>query len=91
MSHSKKTKRGKSLFVEKWNPSAKRHINVCALCGAVGYKPSIDDDGFIHPSPNVSDYEHMAIRSELKRIYTPLSLDSLGRCEACAKAMDGSK
>ena len=43
MSHSKYTKRGKSLYIEKWNPSAKRFINTCVICGAQGYNPSIDD------------------------------------------------
>lgn len=87
MSHNK-TKRGNSLYVESWNPSAKKHINTCCVCGKQGYKPSIEEDGFIHPSPRVTDYEHAAILVELSKIMQPLELDSLGRCEQCAKVMD---
>ena len=88
MSHSKKTKRGHSLYVENWNPSAKRFVRVCALCGTQGYDPSIDEEGFVHPSVNVTDYEHSAIQAELTRIMKPLALDELGRCETCARVMD---
>ena len=42
MSHSKTTKKGYSLYIEKWNPKAKRYINTCALCGKQGYNPSIE-------------------------------------------------
>lgn len=89
MSHSKKTKRGFSLYVERWNPKAKRFVNVCALCGAEGYDPSIDEEGFTHPSVNVTDYEHSAIQAELSRIMKPLALDELGRCEDCRRVMEG--
>ena len=41
MSHSKKTKKDFSLYVEKWNPSAKKFINTCAICNSKGYNPSI--------------------------------------------------
>lgn len=88
MSHSKKTKRGNSLYVESWNPSAKKHINTCRICGAQGYNPSIEEDGFIHPSPNATDYEHCAIYAELSKIMPPLALDELDRCAQCAKIMD---
>ena len=46
MSHSKKTKRGSSLYIENWNPRARRFIAVCALCGREGYRPSILEEGF---------------------------------------------
>ena len=46
MSHSKVTKRGYSLYVEKWNPSAKKYINICAVCGHKGYSPVIERDEF---------------------------------------------
>lgn len=82
MSHSKYTKRGKSLYVEHSNPDAKRFINTCALCGAQGYRPTIDEDGF------TSDLIHKVIRAELKRIFSPLPLDNLGRCADCAKIME---
>ena len=88
MSHSKKTKRGSSLFVESWNAKAKNFINECALCGRRGFSPTILEEGFVHPSPNKTDFEHNAIKAELSAILEPLALDELGRCDICAKNMD---
>ena len=89
MSHSKVNKKGKSLYVESWNKSAKNFINTCVICGAKGYSPTIDEDGFIYDnSNNIENFEHRAIRQELKSILSPLALDELGRCEICAKLMD---
>ena len=89
MSHSKMTKRGRSHFVESWNPSAKRFIVTCALCGATGYNPTIDDEGFVYnEAKSVKNFEHCAIRDELRAIYKPLPLDTLGRCPVCAQAME---
>lgn len=89
MAHSKMTKRGRSHFVDSWNPSAKKFINTCRICSAQGYNPTIDDDGFVYDnSGRIVNFEHRAIRIELTRIYKPLPLDSLGRCSTCAKIMD---
>ena len=88
MSHSKMTKRGRSLYVEKWNPSAKRFIKSCSVCGDVGYDPGIENSGFIHPSENKVDYEHRAIYTQLTSIYKPIYLDDLGRCSSCRAAME---
>lgn len=89
MSHSKHTKRGSSLYIEKWNPSAKRFINTCAVCGARGYSPTIDDDGFVFDkAKNIASLVRRAIRAELKSVLQPLSVDTLGRCEDCAKRME---
>ena len=89
MSHSKYTKRGNSLYIEKWNPSAKRFINTCTVCGAQGYDLGIDEDGFVYDNAKkIADFEHRAIREELKRVLKPLSLDSFGRCSDCAKAIN---
>lgn len=74
MSHSKMTKRGRSHYVESWNPDAKRFINTCAVCGDRGYNPSIEDEGFIHPSANKTDYVHHAIYTELTRTLKPLQI-----------------
>ena len=82
MSHSKTTKRGKSLYIDKWNPAAKRFINICAVCGAQGYSPTIDEDGF------VCDDARRVICRELKSVFKPLPVDALGRCPDCAKRMD---
>ena len=88
MAHSKMTKKGKSYYVDKWNPSAKAFIDTCSLCGAQGYNPSIDEEGFVHPAPDKTDFVHRAIRAELTEILSPLPLDRLGRCAQCAKLMD---
>ena len=82
------TKRGRSQFVESWNPKAKKFINKCALCGAEGYSPSIDEDGFIYENGN-TNYEHRAMHAELTSILKPLALDELGRCDTCRRTMEG--
>ena len=82
MSHSKTTKKGYSLYIEKCNPKAKKYINTCALCGKQGYNPSIEQEGFI------DDAERRAIYIELKKTLSALPLDDYGRCADCAKRMD---
>ena len=47
MSHSKHTKRGYSLYIENWNRSAKKYINICCICGHKGYSPVIEQDDFV--------------------------------------------
>ena len=89
MSHSKFTKRGNSLYVDNWNPAAKKFINTCSVCGAEGYDPSIDEEGFVYDNAgNITNSEHRAIRTELQRILNPLPLDHLGRCSTCSRIMD---
>ncbi len=44
MSHGKHTKRGYSLYLEKWDPAAKKYIHTCALCGCRGYSPALEQD-----------------------------------------------
>ena len=73
MSHSKKTKRGYSLYLEQWNPNAKKYINVCKVCGR----------------KFCSDPKNRAVYSELVRTLQRLPLDEAGRCEVCAGLMDG--
>ena len=82
MSHSKHTKRGYSLYIEKWNGSAKKYINTCKICGHTGYSPVIEQDDFR------SSLENAAIYKELTKILNKLELDELGRCQACAKVQD---
>lgn len=89
MSHSKPSKRGSSLYIEKWNPAAKKHVNTCGICGKQGFNPSILEEGFVHPSVNQTDYVHSAMQAELTRAMEPLALDELGRCEVCARIMEG--
>ncbi len=89
MSHSKTTKRGRSQYIEKWNPSAKKYINICVLCGRKGYNPSIEEHGFIKDDMRLgSDLERKAIYSELTKTLKPLSLDNEGRCSDCANRME---
>ena len=82
MSHSKTTKKGYSLYIEKWNPKAKKYINTCKVCGAQGYNPSIDSEGFS------DDSERRIIRDELKKTLSALPLDDYGICVDCAKRMN---
>ncbi len=92
MSHSKMTKRGRSQYIEKWNPSAKKYINTCIICGTQGYKPSIEEVDFVKENIcRIDDLENAAIRAELKKIFSPLHLDDLNRCSICAKQMDKQK
>ncbi len=88
MSHSKMTKRGHSLYIERWNPSAQKYINTCSLCGRQGYSPAIEDEDFIKPLRQIGDLERVAIYNELTKILKPLPLDSYGRCRECAKRMN---
>ena len=78
MSHSNQTKRGYSLYIEKWHRSAKKYINTCAICGHKGYSPVIEHEEFCN---------HV-IQKELSKTLCKLSLDELGRCEDCAKVHD---
>lgn len=82
MSHSKITKRGFSLYIERWNRSAKKYINICSICGCKGYRPEIENDDFC------SNFEKKVIYKELTKILTRLPLDKLGRCAECAKIQD---
>ena len=84
MTHSKFRKRGKSLYLDSWNPKAKKYIHTCCLCGREGYSPAILEDDF------VNDIERKAIYEELIRMFdSALALDSFGRCKECAKLQDG--
>ena len=82
MSHSKHTKRGYSLYIEKWNGSAKKYINTCKICGHTGYSPVIESESFCDSSENKVIFE------ELAKTLSRLELDELGRCKYCAKIHD---
>ena len=82
MSHSKMTKRGRSQYLENWNPAAKKYINICKICGHRGYSSAIDEEDFCDILGNG------AIRYELKKTLERLDLDELGRCEICARVHD---
>lgn len=82
MSHSKVIKRGYSLYIEKWNPSAKKYINICAVCGHKGYSPVIERDDFCDGPKNRVVYR------ELSKTLCKLELDEFGRCRDCAGVQD---
>ena len=82
MSHSKHTKRGHSLYIEKWNKSAKKYVNTCAICGANGYSPVIEYDDFC------TSLENNVIFKELTKTLNKLELDELNRCFDCARLQD---
>ena len=77
MSHSKTTKRGTSLYLDSWNPGAKRYIVNCSVCGHIGFKPEVLQPDF------ASTLERKAVLKELQAILKPLPLDMAGRCETC--------
>ena len=80
MSHSKLTKRGHSLYLEKWNPAAKKYINICKLCGRRGYRPTIETAA---PSAR-----QRLIFAELAKTLPRMELDQWGRCRDCAAIQD---
>lgn len=83
MSHSKLSKKGKSLYIDNWNPSAKKYINTCVLCGKRGYSPAIEEKDFLN------SLERKAIYDELTKMFnSSLSVDDFGRCSDCAKRQD---
>ncbi len=82
MSHSKYTKRGYSLYIERWNASAKKYINTCAICGHKGYSPVIEAENF------TDNLENRAIYNNLSKTLNKLELDELGRCKDCARVQD---
>jgi hypothetical protein len=89
-------KRGQAFYAEIVNPSAKKYLVQCNLCGRVGLKPEatgadsdeIKDDktGKRHLKLKKQS-QQIAIRS-LRRVYESLPLDKFGRCEICAKASE---
>lgn len=86
MSHSKYNKRGHSLYLDNWNPNAKKYINECKICGYKGYSPAIEQPDFLsekdkHPLNKV-------IYKELTKTLSLLELDEFGRCETCTKIHD---
>ena len=79
MSHSKHTKRGYSIHIEKWHRSAKQYINTCSICGCRGYDPVIEDE----------DFKDHVTRDELIRTLRRMETDEYGRCCDCARIQDG--
>jgi hypothetical protein len=87
MSHSKLTKRGFSLYIEKWNPSAKKYVCTCSICGRQGYNPAVLEKDFHGNSPDknypCAASEEWVIYQELTKTLASLELDDYGRCDIC--------
>jgi hypothetical protein len=60
-------------------PALERWMNQCNICQTRGYKPELPAQ--IHRDPTFAD-------KNLRAFFSPLALDRLGRCEACAGAID---
>ena len=90
MSHSKYNKRGKSLYLDNWNPDAKKYINECKICGYKGYSPYIDQPDFLSDTDKnpFTFAVNKAIYEELTKTFSVLKLDKFGRCETCARIQD---
>lgn len=66
------------MYLEKWNPAAKKYVNTCAICGSRGYSPAVE--GNLKDTP---EYR------ELKKTLPKMELDDMGRCRECARVQDG--
>ncbi len=90
MSHSKYNKRGKSLYLDNRNPSAKKYINECSVCGYKGYSPAIEQPDFLTDTDKdpFTFSVNKAIYEELTKTFSLLELDEFGRCKECARIQD---
>jgi hypothetical protein len=55
-------------------PSSVKWINTCALCGAQGYRPELNNHKFVAA---VLDYQ-------VKKVFDELTLDERGLCPKCS-------
>ena len=81
MSHSKHTKRGYSIYIEKWNPSVKKYINTCSLCGCSGYSPVIEAE----------DFKDEVAARELTKTLPKMEIDEYGRCMDCRRLQENAE
>lgn len=90
MSHSKYNKQGRSLYLNKWNPAAKKYINECKICACKGYSPAIEQPDFLseHEKDDYVFSVNKAIHEELTKTFSVLELDEFGRCKDCANIQD---
>ena len=88
MSHSKYNKRGRSLYLDNWNPNAKKYINECKICGYKGYSPVIEQPDFLSGNDPFAFAVNKAIYEELSKTFSVLELDAFGRCKDCARIQD---
>lgn len=88
MSHSKYHNRGHSLYLDNWNPNAKKYINECIICGFKGYSPLIEQPDFISDKDPFTFSINKAIYEDLTKTFSVLGLDDYGRCKDCARIQD---
>jgi hypothetical protein len=89
-------KRGQSFYGEVLNPSAKKHLVQCSLCGRVGLKPdvsrgdydAIKDEKTVKRHQKLDSLTQKIAVDRLQRVYEPLLLDKFGHCEICAAASE---
>ncbi len=79
MSHSKKRGQSKSLYLDSWNPAAKKYLVACGVCGKKGYKPTVAEF-----KTSESRRERMIFK-ELDRLFDLLDLSKAGICRECCK------
>ena len=79
MSHSKFRKKGKSYYLDSWNPKGKKYIIACSRCGTKGYSPNILNADF------EDTMEKEAIKDSLMAILDPIYLDEYGYCTQCSR------
>ena len=92
-------RRGQSFYAEVINPSAKKVLNQCCLCGKVGLKPGASQIDYDYTDDEVTVNRHVKEEKffrklsvdRLRRIYDPLKLDELGRCEVCVRTTERDK
>jgi hypothetical protein len=74
------------------NPYAQRFINTCAVCGAQGYAPQIDDADFAgNGSTLIHRFSREKLQALLRKYYQPMALDETGRCDECARPVGGRR
>jgi hypothetical protein len=89
-------KRGESFWAVVVDPSCKKFLNKCALCGRIGLKPDaldVDYSAMEHQKTikrhqkSATFNRELAVKN-LQRRYEPLSLDEFGRCQVCAQVAE---
>jgi hypothetical protein len=92
-------KRGQSFYAEVLDPSIKKFLNQCSLCGRVGLSPSaldVDYDAVKEQKTVKWDVKMAKVTQKvavekLQRVYDPLPLDEFGHCEVCARSAESEK
>jgi len=89
-------RRGQSFYAEFLDPSSKKFLNQCGMCGRVGLSPRALDSDFdmvqeqktVKRDVKGAKLRQKAVVDILRRDYDPLPLDKLGHCDMCAIAAE---